>query len=92
MRTLVEQGVLLPGQGLMSMEYKGQQTVASLAEDGRIQWSGEQLPGRVGVGGEEGAAEWGRGAGDVVQGGAGGWGVGDFGGYEWQGPRGEGHS
>ena len=40
LRTLVEQGVLVAGEGVISMEYKGQQTTASLAEDGRIQWRG----------------------------------------------------
>ena len=38
---LVEEGVLVPGEGVVSMEYKGQQTVAGLAEDGRIHWRGE---------------------------------------------------
>jgi hypothetical protein len=36
LRTLVEEGILAPGENVLTMEYKGTQQAASLAPDGRI--------------------------------------------------------
>jgi hypothetical protein len=50
----MEQGLLVAGDGLISMEYKGQATTAGLAEDGRICWQGARGAPRGGGGGVRG--------------------------------------
>ncbi len=43
LKMLVEEGMLTPGVGVLSVEYKGSVTVADLLEDGRIWWKGRCL-------------------------------------------------
>lgn len=40
LKMLVDEGMLTPGVGVLSVEYKGSVTVADLLEDGRIWWKG----------------------------------------------------
>lgn len=40
LKMLVDEGMLTPGVGVLSVEYKGSVTVADLLDDGRIWWKG----------------------------------------------------
>eukprot|EP00878_Enallax_costatus_P026482 GHUV01028420.1.p1 GENE.GHUV01028420.1~~GHUV01028420.1.p1 ORF type:complete len:115 (+),score=12.67 GHUV01028420.1:1006-1350(+) len=45
LRSLIDEGLLTPAEDVLTVEYKGTITHASLAPDGRIRWKGiQQLP------------------------------------------------
>lgn len=41
LRLLIEEGMLIPGTDVLSLEYKGLVTTGSLSPDGRIEYDGE---------------------------------------------------
>jgi Restriction Enzyme Adenine Methylase Associated len=49
-QTLIDEGLLWPGEDVLSVDYKQQQTLASLTPDGKIASSSKFAPWRNGAG------------------------------------------
>lgn len=42
LKLLIDEAILSPGIGVLSLEYRGIKEIANLCSDGRIQWKGTQ--------------------------------------------------